>query len=76
MLDDNDKINALSCVLAAVLLIIVWTAIAATSGWILMLLWNWLIPSIFGLTEITYWQAVGITALLTFIGGFFGKTKS
>ena len=27
---------------------------------ILMLLWNWLVPLLFGLIQITYWQAVGI----------------
>ena len=30
---------------------------------ILQLLWNWLMPVIFGLTEITYWQAVGLLLL-------------
>ena len=27
------------------------------------LLWNWLMPEIFGLTEITFWQAMGVSAL-------------
>jgi len=26
-------------------------------------LWNWLMPSIFGLKEITFWQAVGLQIL-------------
>lgn len=25
-----------------------------------MLLWNWLMPILFGLTKITFWQALGI----------------
>lgn len=29
----------------------------------LMLLWNWLMPSLFGLTKITFWQAVGLNLL-------------
>jgi ABC-type multidrug transport system fused ATPase/permease subunit len=29
----------------------------------LMLLWNWLIPDIFGLTTISFWQALGLFAL-------------
>lgn len=29
----------------------------------LMLLWNWLIPDIFGLTAISFWQALGLFAL-------------
>ena len=33
----------------------------------LMILWNWLIPTIFGLTEITFWQACGIQLLSTLL---------
>ena len=29
----------------------------------LMLLWNWLIPTIFGLTKISFFQAVGLNFL-------------
>ena len=29
----------------------------------IMLLWNWLMPIIFGLGEITFWQAVGLNFL-------------
>ena len=32
-------------------------------GWIVMLLWNWLMPAIFGLTTITFWQAWGLVLL-------------
>jgi len=32
-------------------------------GWVLMLLWNWLMPDIFGLPEITYWKAWGLLLL-------------
>jgi len=28
-----------------------------------LFLWNWLMPIIFGLTKITFWQALGITLL-------------
>ena len=28
-----------------------------------MWLWNWLMPEIFGLTEITFWQSVGLLIL-------------
>jgi hypothetical protein len=36
------------------------------------LLWNWLMPAIFGLTEITYWQAFGIFILAKLLFGSFG----
>ena len=29
----------------------------------LQLLWNWLMPSIFGLKYITFWEAVGLNAI-------------
>lgn len=32
-------------------------------GWIVMLLWNWLMPEIFGLAQITYWQGWGLLVL-------------
>jgi hypothetical protein len=36
-------------------------------GWIVMLLWNWLMPDIFGLKHINYWQAWGLLALSTIL---------
>ena len=41
-------------------------------GYFVMLLWNWLMPEIFGLTTINYWQAFGIIVLAKLIFGIFG----
>lgn len=41
-------------------------------GYVLMQLWNWLMPELFGLTTITYWQAFGILILAKIIFGFGG----
>jgi hypothetical protein len=42
-------------------------------GWVVMLLWNWLMPSLFGIKAITYWQAFGITILAKILfSGFHG----
>jgi len=38
-------------------------------GLIVMLLWNWLMPTIFTLPEITYWQAWGIFLLAKILFG-------
>ncbi len=38
-------------------------ALGLVLGLAIMWLWNWLMPGIFGLPEITYWQAVGIFIL-------------
>ena len=40
-------------------------------GYFVMLLWNWLMPTIFGLTTITFWQAVGLTLLARLVFGGF-----
>lgn len=45
-------------------------------GYIIMLLWNWLMPEIFGLTTINYWQAVGIIILAKFLFGGFRSRRS
>jgi hypothetical protein len=36
-------------------------------GYPLMLIWNWLMPELFGLSEITFWQAIGINILSTIL---------
>ena len=38
-------------------------AMAFLFGYFVMLLWNWLMPAIFGLVKITYWQAWGLVLL-------------
>jgi hypothetical protein len=42
---------------------------------VVMLLWNWLMPSIFGLTSIDFWQALGIFILVRILFGGFGHGK-
>jgi hypothetical protein len=32
-------------------------------GFPLMIVWNWVMPDIFGLPEITFWQAIGLNFL-------------
>lgn len=49
---------------------------AALVGWILMLLWNWLMPDLFGIAEINYWQALGLLLLSKIIfGGIWHHKK-
>jgi hypothetical protein len=36
-------------------------------GYPLMLLWNWLMPELFGLPLITFWQAIGLNLLSTIL---------
>lgn len=40
-----------------------------------LLLWNWLMPAIFGLPQITFWQALGLLVLSKIIFSGFGHKK-
>lgn len=47
----------------------------AVFGFVVMRLWNWLIPALFGWHLITFWQAVGVLVLSKILfGGFRGRT--
>ncbi len=50
-------------------------ALAFLFGYVVMLLWNWLLPAIFGLGTITFWQAVGIVILAKLLFGGFGGSS-
>ena len=43
-------------------------------GFVVMGLWNWLAPAVFGARTITFWQALGILVLSRILfGGFHGR---
>lgn len=44
-------------------------------GYFVKLLWNWLMPSLFALRAITYWEAFGIIILARILLGGFGPHK-
>ena len=51
--------------------IVIAALIALIVGALVMMLWNWLMPVIFGFGPITYWQGFGLVLLLRLlIGGF------
>lgn len=49
-------------------LIVIICSLALT-GYIIMVLWNILIPSIFSLPAVTFWQALGLNLLFIFLTG-------
>jgi hypothetical protein len=53
----------------AILGLAIFTAIG---GGVVMLLWNWLAPKLFGFQLITFWQALGLLALCRILFGGFG----
>jgi hypothetical protein len=44
----------------------------AIGGGVVLLLWNWLVPSLFGWRQITFWQGLGLLALCRILFGGFG----
>jgi hypothetical protein len=46
--------------------------VIAIGGQIVRLLWNWLLPPLFGWPQITFWQAFGLLALCRILFG--GRT--
>jgi positive regulator of sigma E activity len=59
--------KAVTVVLLAALFVIVF-------GFVVMWLWNWLMPALFGWHVIGFWQAIGILVLSKILfGGFHGR---
>ncbi len=46
---------------------------AFIGGEIVLHLWNWLLPTIFGWRQITFWQALGMLVLCRILFGGFGS---
>jgi len=44
----------------------------AIGGEVVLQLWNWLLPPLFGWSQITFWQALGLLALCRILFGGFG----
>jgi uncharacterized membrane protein YgcG len=42
-------------------------------GILVQWLWNWLLPDIFGLRRVTFWEALGLLALSRILFGGFSK---
>lgn len=49
------------------------TVFIAVGGYSVRFLWNWLVPSIVGWREITFWEAVGLLALCRILFGGLGR---
>ena len=50
----------------AIIMMVLWSLVLA---WPFQLLWNWLLPAIYGLGKITFFQAFGLKLLLALVFG-------
>jgi hypothetical protein len=57
---NNDVIEAL---MKFLVFFVIGIGLAFLFAWVIMLLWNAVIPTVFGLPEITYWQSFGLKIL-------------
>ena len=48
----------------------------AIGGEVVMHLWNWLMPALFGWQQVTFWQALGLLALCRILFGGLGCSGS
>jgi hypothetical protein len=60
-------------ILMAPLAILGIVVFMALGGEVVLHLWNWLTPSLFGWRQITFWQALGLLALCRILFGGFGR---
>lgn len=48
-------------------------------GYVVQTFWNWLVPPIFGWSEVTFWQALGLLVLARILfggrGGWFSQSR-
>ncbi len=59
-------------ILMAPLAILGMLLFIAIGGGIVLCLWNWLLPPLFGWRELTFWQALGLLALCRILFGGSG----
>lgn len=60
--------------LIAPLAIIGMAIFAWIGGEVVMLLWNWLAPELFGFKQVSFWQALGLLVLCRILFGGFGMS--
>ena len=61
----------LHCGAHAVLAVVVVAAVATIFGWVVMTAWNAVIPAVFNLPQLAFWQAVGLLVLGRVLVGRF-----
>lgn len=63
-------------VMKIVAMVIFGILVFLLANYLLMRLWNWLMPDLFGVGTVTYWEALGVFILAKLLFGFGGGGKS
>ncbi len=76
-IEGESRIRHIFRIAGYVILGVLGAAIFAVAlGYFVMLLWNWLMPELFGIKTITFWQAAGIIILARLVFGGFKHPAS
>ena len=71
---NNTKDGCLTSIVLTIGIFVLAFAIDLVFAWPFMLLWNWLMPIIFHLPVITFWQSFGLLLIASFL--FKGTSSS
>ena len=66
------NMNSKRIVTLAVRALTTFIVFIVVGGVVVLQLWNWLLPPLFGVPAVTFWQALGILALCRILFGGFG----
>ncbi len=75
-IDTEDKVNMAMKALKITGMVILGIGAAFLFGLVIMWLWNELMPVIFGLPKVTYWQGIGLLILSSILFGRPGSSSS
>ena len=65
--------NILIIIINFVLIVAITFGVMCFNSWLIMLLWNAVLTSVFGLTTITFWQTFGIYLIIWLLCGGISK---
>ena len=65
--------NILIIIINFVLIVAITFGVMCFNSWLIMLLWNAVLTSVFGLTTITFWQTFGIYLIVWLLCGGISK---
>lgn len=52
-----------TAIIALFLMLVIVFITSLVFAWPVMILWNWLMPALFGITKLTFWQSWGLMFL-------------
>jgi hypothetical protein len=66
-------VNILAIIIAIVFTLGVAFGFMCLNSWLIMLLWNAILPALFGFSTITFWQTLGLYLILWLLKGGISK---